>query len=74
MLIALSIFKIRAFLEGRLRLRTACDLMIDPSRELRLSPEDFELPSLDNATAAMPDHIGACAAELGEVTRISFAK
>lgn len=58
---AVSLFKIRRFLDDGLRLRTACDLdcrHIDVDR-----PEDFELPTRADLEAALPDLIGAVAAE-----------
>lgn len=48
LLILLSLYKIRAFLDGDLRLRTACDLVIwDPSSPIVAEePSRFELPAL----------------------------
>lgn len=57
LLVELALFKIRAFLETGLRLRTACDLEytgIDIKR-----PKDFELPTLDQLTDALPAMIDA---------------
>lgn len=52
LLVALALYKIRAFLETGLRLRTACDLeceRIDVKR-----PQGFELPTLQALTDALP--------------------
>lgn len=52
LLIALALYKIRAFLENGLRLRTACDLEcagIDVQR-----PQGFELPTLAELEQALP--------------------
>jgi CRISPR-associated protein Csb1 len=52
LLVALALFKVRAFLETGLRLRTACDLEctgIDVKR-----PKPFALPSLDELSDALP--------------------
>jgi len=52
LLVALALFKIRAFLETGLRLRTACDLEctgLDVKR-----PQAFELPTLAELTRELP--------------------
>lgn len=52
LLVALALYKIRAFLEHGLRLRTACDLEcvgLDVQR-----PKDFELPTLPNLEQELP--------------------
>lgn len=52
LLVALALYKIRAFLDTGLRLRTACDLeceRIDVKR-----PQGFELPMLQALTDALP--------------------
>ncbi|HET9953353.1 MAG TPA: type I-U CRISPR-associated RAMP protein Csb1/Cas7u [Polyangiaceae bacterium] len=57
LLFALSIFKIRRFLESGLRLRTACDLS---ARELLVkAPSGVELPSLANTLEQLPSLITA---------------
>lgn len=58
LLIALALFKIHRFLRTGLRLRTACDL--DLVGELRVTrPKDFELPSEEEVTEALPSLIDA---------------
>jgi CRISPR-associated protein Csb1 len=55
LLIALALYKIRAFLDTGLRLRTACDLecfAVDVQR-----PSGFQLPTLDVLTRELPDLI-----------------
>ena len=47
LLILLVFFKIRKFLAEGLRLRTACDLDLDPGEVTVTRPEGFELPTLD---------------------------
>ena len=49
---ALALFKIRAFLERGLRLRTACDLVCESVEVQR--PEGFALPELAALEAALP--------------------
>ena len=57
LLISLSLFKIRRFLETGLRLRTACDLEVEGEPEIT-RPEGFVLPEtgllLEDCTAAIP--------------------
>lgn len=52
LLVALALYKIRAFLETGLRLRTACDLEYDRIDVKR--PQGFELPTLQALTDALP--------------------
>ena len=59
LLVALALFKIRALLEGDLRLRTACDLQVNAIRVTR--PEGFQLPALADLRAALPSLVKACA-------------
>ena len=77
LVLALSLFKIRAFLDGPKRLRTACDLDLASDAPRRARPDGFTLP--DRATLAgwVQDAIGACVAEglLADppVTEVTFA-
>jgi len=59
LLIALALFKIRRFLDGSLRLRTACDFQVR-AVEAR-SPEGFELPSEAELLQLVQSGIKACA-------------
>lgn len=61
LLIALALYKVTAFLEEGLRLRTACDLDVVETRVTR--PEGFALPSRADLEAALPELIGAVAAQ-----------
>lgn len=61
LLIALALFKIRAFLTEGLRLRTACDLACESI--LVTQPPGFTLPSRDELDAALPDLIRRAARE-----------
>ena len=63
MLVALALFKIRAFLETGLRLRTACDLECTGIEIKR--PQSFELPTLQDLTSVLPDLIGQAKSEGG---------
>lgn len=73
LLVALALFKIRALLDGDLRLRTACDLQVEEIRVTR--PDGFALPDLAALRAALPELVKACAgAFAGEagVTSVTF--
>lgn len=52
LLVALALFKIRAFLEIGLRLRTACDLEFTGIEVQR--PKEFRMPTLDELSSALP--------------------
>lgn len=74
LLILLALYKLRVLLDGSLRLRTACDLEVDPktagaTRARR--PEGFELPG----EAALKDELGsaikACKEQM-TVTEVRF--
>lgn len=57
LLVALALFKIRAFLEHGLRLRTACDLECVSVEVQR--PQDFGLPTLGQLESELPGLIKA---------------
>jgi CRISPR-associated protein Csb1 len=58
LLIALSFYKIRKFLEVGLRLRTACDL--EQVSDLKIvKPNGFEMPTLDELSKQLPHLINA---------------
>lgn len=61
LLVALSLYKIRAFLETGLRLRTACDLECETLEIQR--PQGFELPALAALEQALPGLIAAANAD-----------
>lgn len=62
LLIALSLYKIRRFLDTGLRLRTACDLDLEDLRVTRPT-EGFELPDTETLTSALPTMIQAATTE-----------
>ncbi len=72
LLVILALFKIRSLLDGKLRLRTACDLTVNAERQTQTNPEGFELPKLSELEAALPSAIETCHGDLGGVTRVSF--
>jgi CRISPR-associated protein Csb1 len=57
LLVAIALYKIRAFLESGLRLRTACDLECDGLEVQR--PQGFDLPTLTDLKKELPDLIAA---------------
>ena len=59
LLVTLALFKIRALLDGDLRLRTACDLQVKAIRVTH--PNGFQLPELAELRAALPSLVKACA-------------
>lgn len=61
LLIALALYKIRAFLDTGLRLRTACDLECEALDVQR--PDGFRLPALDALAQALPGLIESAAAD-----------
>lgn len=61
LLVALALYKIRAFLDTGLRLRTACDLECEVLEVQR--PIGFQVPTLDALAQALPALIKAAAAE-----------
>lgn len=73
LLVALALYKIRAFLTHGLRLRTACDLECDILHVKR--PQDFNLPELAELTAVLPGLIDAARADAGfEITTVTYRK
>lgn len=71
LLIALALYKIRAFLERGLRLRTACDLDCEGIDVQR--PHGFELPTLADLEHALPGLIAAAGAEAKfETTTVTY--
>lgn len=59
LLTGLALFKIAAFLEGPMRLRTACDF--EQRGAVTVRPGGFEMPSRAALEAALPAWVAACA-------------
>ncbi|MFI5398996.1 MAG: type I-U CRISPR-associated RAMP protein Csb1/Cas7u [Candidatus Binatia bacterium] len=75
LLMVLSLFKLRALLDGKLRLRTACDFAVKSDPIISSNVEGFELPSRTELEADMKNAIPKCkAAFAGEngVTTVTF--
>lgn len=67
LLVALSLYKVAAFLEGSLRLRTACDLECASVHVKR--PAGYTLPKAAELRAALPALIAEAKPLLGQGTR-----
>jgi CRISPR-associated protein Csb1 len=63
LLIALSLYKIRRFLETGLRLRTACDLDIKENAIKVTRPSEYRLPELSEFESSLPSMISAVSKE-----------
>jgi CRISPR-associated protein Csb1 len=75
LLILLALYKIRALLDGNLRLRTACDFAVAEKVSISAaSPEGFALPSLTDLQADLPPAIKACADSMAGTTTVKFTK
>lgn len=75
LLTALALFKVRAFLDGSLRLRTACDLDVLEVQVRR--PDGFKLPSKAEFDAGLPSLVAAASNLFGGkngVTTVTFAE
>lgn len=75
LLIGLSLFKIRRFLENGLRLRTACDLDLVGKPSVT-RPDTWSLPALPDLEAALPGLIQAVAAQgkFAGITKVTYRK
>jgi len=71
LLILLALYKLRALVEGGLRLRTACDLQVATATISATSPEDFLLPALDTLVTALTPAIKAVQSRMS-VTEVSY--
>lgn len=71
LLILLALYKLRALVEGGLRLRTACDLQVATQDITATSPEGFALPAEEALLAALKPAIEATAV-LMKVTEVSY--
>lgn len=72
-LVALALYKIGAFLESGLRLRTACDL--ECKNIVVKRPIGYSMPTLSELTSALPGLIAAAKKDAGfEVTEITYRK
>ncbi|MCA8993608.1 MAG: type I-U CRISPR-associated protein Cas7 [Planctomycetaceae bacterium] len=72
LLIALALFKIRKFLFGGLRLRTACDF--DAGDIVVKRPEGFALPSLNDLSSELPMLLKAASSSFADprITAVAY--
>lgn len=71
LLVLLALYKLRALLEGNLRLRSACDLVVDADTINATAPEGFALPDLESIKQALTPAIAACQEKMA-VTEAEF--
>lgn len=71
LLILLALYKLRAMLDGNLRLRTACDLRVDTDTITANVPDGYKLPSLTELAADLKPAIEKCRAKM-TVTAVAF--
>lgn len=71
MLILLALFKLRALVDGDLRLRTACNFELKNTSIVARRPDGFVLPALAEIEAELAPAIRACADRM-VVTTVSF--
>ena len=64
LLVALALYKIGVFLNGHLRLRTACDFEVEGTVIVK-RPEGFVLPSLSSLRESLPSLIAKCGSSFG---------
>lgn len=74
LLTLLALYKIRALLDGNLRLRTACDFAVTTKEIQASSPEGFALPTIAQLEAELPGAIKACASSMAGATTVKFTK
>jgi CRISPR-associated protein Csb1 len=70
LLILLALFKLRALVDGDLRLRTACDLAVAGNAITATKPSGFALPPLDAIAVDLKAAITAC--KTMTVTTVAF--
>lgn len=71
LLVLLALYKIRAMLDGNLRLRTACDLRMDADTVTANVPDGYKLPPLTELVADLKSVIEKCRAKM-TVTEVTF--
>ncbi|MDD3449798.1 MAG: type I-U CRISPR-associated RAMP protein Csb1/Cas7u [Gammaproteobacteria bacterium] len=71
LLILLALYKLRALVDGGLRLRTACDLQVLSGDIEAARPAGFKLPRLTDLTADLKSAIATCKDQM-VVTEVSF--
>lgn len=70
LLILLALYKLRALLDGSLRLRTACDFSAAAETARATAPSSFELPSLDVLSGDLKKAINVCGSRMEASTAV----
>jgi CRISPR-associated protein Csb1 len=75
LLIAISLWKVRKFLDSTMRLRTACELEIDDSNGgvLVKRPQGHPFPATDELSKSVRDLIGKCKFATPTVTELTWS-
>lgn len=71
LLILLALYKLRALLDGNLRLRTACDLRVIPDNVSAITPIEFPLPALAALAASLKSAIQSCVGRMA-ITEVIY--
>ena len=74
LLVLLALYKVRALLDGDLRLRTACDLQVSDPASLTSTNAAFDLPTLPDIVADLRQAIDACKGKMTRETVVYKAK
>lgn len=70
LLVLLAFYKLRAFLDGDLRLRAACDLEVSDHAVVATRPNGFVLPSLEDLASALRPAIDACRGRMKQTVAV----
>lgn len=71
LLVVLALFKLRALVDGNLRLRTACDLRANTDTIMATSPNNFALPNRTTLVTALRSAIEGNASKM-TVTEVRY--
>jgi CRISPR-associated protein Csb1 len=71
LLILLALYKLRALLDGNMRLRTACDLCVVTDNVAANLPDGYKLPTLTELLADLKAAIDKCSSKM-TVTTVTF--
>jgi CRISPR-associated protein Csb1 len=71
LLVLLALYKLRALIDGNLRLRTACDLRVDTDTVTANVPDGYKLPPLTELVAGLKSAIEKCRSKM-TVTEVTF--
>lgn len=71
LLVLLALYKLRALIDGDLRLRTACDFAVASSSVVATKPNGYQLPPLNDLTAMVKESIAVCSDRMN-VTEFAY--